>query len=91
MDGSITMTNNWDDWNGKSTTYCLTVDSIYFDKSINREAVALSGCGNLEGDTCCVNYYFSSSYGFYKWQYNWNNTQIFSMNLVQELNDYGYK
>lgn len=82
-DGSIHMASNWGDWSGKSSSYTLEVDSVYFDSIRDEEVVALSGCGYLEKDTCCVKYSFSSRYGFYKWDYTWNNTQRFTMTMVQ--------
>lgn len=82
FDGSIHMATNWGDWSGKSSSYSLKVDSLFYDANIKEKVAALSGCGHLGEDTCCVKFLFSNRYGFYKWDYVWNQSQKFTMTLV---------
>jgi hypothetical protein len=84
-DGGITMAFNWGDWSGKKTYYEIMVESVKKSPLSEDTIVTLSGIGTLENDTCSVNFLFSTKDGFYKWDYNWNDSVKFEM-LLTDIN-----
>lgn len=79
--GNITMTNNWGEWNGKSSNYHLVLIEKEYNSALKDTLWVLKGEGVLGKDRASATHWFSKSRGFVESIYENNSGEYFKMKL----------